>query len=111
MALFSQEKAFDAEAIRDTSLHNGILIFLGEFRLKTIIIENGLNQTVTLQCKGSAHADFSNSFNIGSSFDVSANTDTYQTCDSYFPYMRLTAICSVAPSSGNLSVHFMEYGE
>jgi hypothetical protein len=110
MAKVNQEKTFDAEAIRDTSSHNGATIPLFDFQLKTIIIENGLNQQVTLQCQASAHADFSNSFNVGSSFNVNGTTDTYQTCDSYFPYMRLTAVCSTAPTSGTLTIHFVEYG-
>jgi len=110
MALTGTEKVFDAEEIRDTSTHNGNIVHLGEFRLKTIIIENGLDQQTTFQCQASAHADFSNSFNVGSSFNLSALTDSYQTCDSYFPYMRLTATCSTAPTSGSLTVHFVEYG-
>ena len=111
MALFGQEKAFDAEAIRDTNTHNGVTIYLGEFRLKTIIIENSLNQQVTLQCQASAHSDFSNNFNVGGGMVIAASTNKYETCDSYFPYMRLTATCATAPTSGSLTVYFIEYGE
>lgn len=110
MALVNQEKTMDALEIRDTSSHNGVSIPMYSFQLKTIIIENTLNQGVTLQCQASAHSDFSNSFNVGSSFQVSASTNTYQTCESYFPYMRVTATCSTAPTSGNLTVHFLQYG-
>lgn len=109
MARVNSELAFDAESIRDTNDHNGTIISLYDFQLKTIIIENGLNQIVTFQCQGSAHSDFSNSFDIGSTWDVSASTNTYQTCTSYFPYMRLVATCSTAPTSGSLTVHFVEY--
>ena len=111
MAKVNTEKTFDAEAIRDTNVHNGTIIDNFDFQLKTIIIENGLNQQITLQCQGSAHSDFSNSFDIGSSFNVAANTDTYQTCDSYFPYMRLTAQCGSSPTTGDLTIHFVQYGE
>jgi hypothetical protein len=102
MGKVNTEKTFDALAIRDTNNHNGSQIHLFDFQLKTIIIENGLNQQVTLQCQASAHSDFSNSFNVG--------TNDFQTCESYFPYMRLTAICSTAPTTGSLTVHFVEYG-
>ena len=111
MAKVNTEKTFDALAIRDTSSHNGSILNLFDFQVKTLIIENSLDQQVTLQCQGSAHADFSNSFNIGSAFNVAANTDTYQTCDSFFPYMRMTAICGSSPTTGDLTVHFIEYGE
>jgi len=93
-----------AAAIRDTNALNGDVIFNGDFVVKTLIVENGLNQTVTLQCQGSANADFSNSFNIGASWDVAAATNTYMTCDTYIPYWRVVATCSVAPASGTLSV-------
>jgi hypothetical protein len=100
----NSQNTFTDEAIRDTSTHNGATVYNGDFQIKTIVVENGLNQTVTLQCQASAHSDFSNSFNVGSSFDVSASTNSYQTCDSYFPYWRLTATCSSSPTSGDLTV-------
>ena len=100
----NSQKTFEDEAIRDTSTHNGATVFNGDFQVKTIIVENSLNQTVTFQCQASANSDFSNSFDVGNSWDVSASTNTYQTCDSYFPYMRLTATCDTAPTSGDLTV-------
>lgn len=94
----------NALAIRDTSPHDSDIVFNGDFIIKTLVVENSLNQTVTFQCQGSAHSDFSNSFNIGSSWDVSATTNTYMTCENYFPYWRVTATCATAPSSGTLTV-------
>ena len=100
----NSQNTFTDEAIRDTSSHTGSTVFNGDFQIKTLIIENGLNQQVTLQCQGSAHSDFSNNFNIGSSFNVSASTNTYQTCESYFPYWRITATCGTSPTTGDLTV-------
>lgn len=103
----NQSKTFDALEIRDTNAHNGVTVYNGDFIIKTLIIENGLNQTVTMQCQGSANADFSNSFNIGGEWDVSASTNLPQTCDSYYPYWRLVATCATAPTSGDLTAHVM----
>jgi len=100
----NSQNTFTDEAIRNTSSHNGATVFNGDFVVKTLIIENELNQTVTLQCQASAHEDFSNSFNLGSTFDVSASTNTYQTCESYFPYWRVVAQCGTAPTTGTLTV-------
>jgi len=100
----NSQNTFTAEAIRDTSSHNGAIVFNGDFVIKTLIIENGLNRSVSLQCQASAHEDFSHAFNVGTSFDVSLSTDTFQTCDSYFPYWRLVATCSTAPTTGSLTV-------
>lgn len=101
-------KAIDALAIRDTSPHTCDTVYNGSFIIKTLVVENELNQTVTFQCEGSANADFSNPFNIGSTWDVTATTNTYMTCETYIPYWRITATCSVAPSSGTLSVFVFE---
>lgn len=104
MANKNVDKVFDAEAIRDTNLKTSTTADSQAFILKTIIIENKLDQDVTLQLCASANADFSNSFNVGSSFVVSANTNSYQTTESYFPYMKVTAQCSTAPTTGDLTV-------
>ena len=98
---------FDGEEIRDTSDHASTLLNLegyGGVALKTIIIENQLDQPVTLQCKASGHDDFSRSFDVGSSFEVAANTNTCQTCESFFLYFKMVATCASAPTSGDLTV-------
>jgi hypothetical protein len=104
----NQARPIDALAIRDTVAHNSSVVFNGDFIIKTLVVENGLNQTVTFQCQGSANSDFSNPFNIGSTFDVAATTNTYMTCETYIPYWRITATCSVAPASGTLNVIIFE---
>lgn len=100
----NQQLAFEAEEIRDTDAHNSDVVFNGDFTIKTLIIENGLNQTVTFQCQGSAHEDFSNPFNIGTTWDVSASTNIYQSCSTYIPYWRVVAQCGSSPSTGSLTV-------
>jgi len=101
------EKTFDELEIRDTNDHNGDTVFNGSFVVKTIIIENSLNQAVTFQCQASMHADFSNNFDVGTEWDVAGSTNDYQTCESYFPYWRLIASCASAPSSGDVTVHVL----
>jgi len=100
----NSQNTFTDEAIRDTSSHNGDMVFNGDFVVKTLIIENGLNQIVAIQCQASANSDFSNYFNVGSSFDVPASTNTYQTCESYFPYWRVVATCASSPTTGTLTI-------
>jgi hypothetical protein len=103
MSQIREDKAFDAEAIRNTSLYTSPIIDNVGFAIKTLIIENGLNQDVTFTCEGSARSDFSQYFTIAS-FPHTATTVGYQTCDSYIPYWRLKAQCASAPSSGTLTV-------
>ena len=97
-------KAIDELEIRDTSDHTSSIVFNGEFIIKTLIVENGLNQDVTFQCEGSSDEAFTNSFLIGSTWDVTANTNSFQTCDTYIPYWRIVATCASAPTTGNLTV-------
>ena len=104
------EKTLDDLEIRDTNNHNGSVVFNGQFAVKTIIIENGLNQQVTLQCQACSCADFSHPFNVGSSWNVSASTDAYQTCDSYFPYSRIIATCASSPTTGSLTAFIIGVG-
>jgi hypothetical protein len=110
MAKVNTEKTFDAEAIRDTSVHNGAGFYLYDFQLKTIIYHNHLDQQVTLQVQASATGS-SDWFNVGNSFNVSSSSDGYQTIDAYFPYIRVTAQCGTAPTSGDLTVYLIQYGE
>ena len=98
-----QDQVFTAEAIRDTSSKTSDESATGEFTAETIIIENGLDQQVTLQLQGCRQGG-STWFNVGSSFNVPASTDDYETVTDYFPCYRLTAICSTAPTSGDLDV-------
>ena len=83
------EMTFNAEAIRDTNAHNGTVVFNGDYTVKTLIIENSLNQAVTLQCQ------------------ASSGSDGYQTCESYFPYWRIVAQCGTSPTSGTLTIHLL----
>ena len=103
----NKDKAFDALAIRDTSDHTSVEIDNGGFIIKTLIIENSLNQTVSFQCQGSAEASFSNPFNIGTAWEVTANTNTFQTCDSYIPFWRIVATAASSPTTGALTVFVM----
>jgi len=97
-------KTFDALEIRDTSAHTSDVVFNGEFIIKTLIIENGLNQDVTFQCQGSSDEAFTNMFLIGGEWDVIGTTNTFQTCDTYIPYWRVVATCGTAPTTGSLTV-------
>ena len=108
MSIEYEVMGFENEEIRDTSVHWSVLMDNRGFQLKTVIIENDLNQAVTFECWASRHADFSHSFIVGSSFDITADTDDYQTCDSYFPFMKVKATCSTAPTTGFLNVAFEE---
>ena len=99
---------FEALAIRSTSAQNSASSTNRGYRVKTVIVANGLNQTVTIQCQGSR--DNTNWLNIGTTWDVAASTSIYQSCDTYFPYMRAIATCSVAPASGTLSMWIEKVG-
>ena len=100
----NQDRVYDNEEITNTSDHTSSQVYNGEFVIKTLIIENELNQTATFQCQGSANADFSNPFDIGSTWDVEANSNIFQSCDTYIPYWRVIVSCATAPTTGDLTV-------
>jgi len=101
-----EDKIFDALAIRDTSNHDSEKSNSGEFTAKVIIIENGLNQTVTFQLQGSR--DGTVWLDIGATFDVAASTNQYETVGTYFPGYRLQAICVTAPTTGTLDTYIIK---
>jgi hypothetical protein len=104
----TESAVFSALAIRDTSPHNGSSTQNFGYRVKTIIVDNSLNQAVTFQCQGSR--DGTSWINIGATWDVAASTVIYQTCETYFPYMRAIATCAVAPASGTVSLWLEKVG-
>jgi len=53
MANYDEDKIFDALAIRSTSPQISGISASGEFAAKTIFIENGLNQSCSIQLQGS----------------------------------------------------------
>ena len=102
MAYQDVDKIFTAEAIRDTSSHNSVSSKSGEFMAKTIVVENGLNQQATFQLQGST--DESTWYDIGSTFNVAASSNDFQTVETYFPFYRVVASCGTSPTSGVLDV-------
>jgi hypothetical protein len=102
MANFGEDKVFDALEIRDTSDHNSVISYIGEFTAETIFVCNGLDQEVTLQLQGSR--DKSVWVDVGVPVAVTANTDDYDTVTDFFPYYRIQATCSTSPTSGQLDV-------
>jgi hypothetical protein len=102
MPKFIEDTMFDGQSIRDTSAHTSPTISSSELPVKTLIYNNTLDQTVTLQLQASR--DQVNFFNVGSSFDVASNVWGYQTCDTFFPYGRIIAQCGTAPTTGTVSV-------
>lgn len=105
MANYDEDKVFDALAIRNTTTQDSSSSMSGEFNAKTIIVENGLNQEVSIQLQGSRNGTW---FSIGSPFAVSASTNLYQTVSDYFPKYRLQATCAVAPASGTLTAYILK---
>ena len=103
MASMDQDCVFVNEAIRDTSAHNSLVSFSGEFIAKTIIVKNSLNQIATMQLQGS-DAGASTWLDIGAPSAVAASTNIYLTVSDFFPNFRVVATCAIAPSSGNLNV-------
>ena len=110
MPQYDTDKTFNALAIRDTALKTSTSSDHKQFTPKTIAVCNKLNQQVTFQLQGSFDNSFAEVFNIGATFNVAANTNGWQNASVYFPYLRLTAQCSTAPTTGTLTVFVIGVG-
>lgn len=106
---YKESVVFDAVAIRDTAVYTSAVIDAEGYQNKTLVVENTLNQELTLTCEGSARADFSVYFTIAS-FPHSANTIGFQTCASYIPFWRMKAQAAVAPTTGSLTIFLERLG-
>ena len=102
---FDQDKVMTALAIRDTSNHNTGIADLRNFTPKTIIVQNGLNQQVTITAQGDQETGFGKPVTIGSSFNIAATTNGYQTLDDFFPFLRLVVACTTAPTTGDITIY------
>ena len=106
MAYQDIDSIFTALQIRNTSLQTSSIAISGEYIAKTILLDNGHNQIVTLQLQGSDNQ--TDWFDVGAAIDIPATTKTYETLTDFFPYYRATAQCSVAPASGDLDVRIIK---
>ncbi len=95
----TEDQIFTAKEIRVTTAVYSDVSISGSYKAKTIFIENGLNQQVTFQLQASRNSVW---IDVGSTFDVAATTNTFQTVETYFPKYKLKATCSTAPTSGDL---------
>jgi hypothetical protein len=89
-------------AIRDTADHNSDVSDMGEFNAETLIVLNGLNQSVDVQLQGSI--DATTWLDVGNPFSVGITTNDYATVTDYFPCYRVVASCETAPTTGNLDI-------
>jgi len=96
-----EDEVFANEAIRDTANHNSKESGSGPKTAKTVFVENGLNQQVTFQLQGARNSTW---IDVGSTWNQAANSNGYKTVSDYFPKFRVQASCTVAPTTGGLSV-------
>jgi glutamate synthase domain-containing protein 3 len=109
MAEFDCNKLFEDEAIRDTNLKTSIVDDSRAYAAETIAVRNGLNETVTVQLQGSATADFTDVFNVGTTFTVAATTNDYETVTAKFLFYRVTAqSVTTAPTTGDLTIYIIK---
>jgi len=101
-----EDKIENNNQIRDTAEYTSTVSDNRGYVPKTIIIENGLDQQVSVQCEGSRDSSFTKPLLIGSAFNVAATSDDYKTVSDYFPYFRTKTTASVAPTTGGLTAYF-----
>jgi len=95
---------FLGEEIRDTATHNSLVAETGFYPWSrvAITIENGLNQGVSIVVQGANDGEFTNPYTIVSAFTVTAGGTRVVILNNAYRFVRLTATCSAAPTSGSL---------
>ena len=110
MSIANENKIIDALSIRDTSGHDSVVDESKGYIPKSLVVQNNLNQQVSCLLEGDIDESFSNPM-IVNTFVVAANTDDYDVLTDYLPFFRVTATCSVAPTTGALTVYIAKVGD
>ena len=83
------------------------------YGLVTIYVINSLDQTVTVQIKGNRIESTEYSSSVGASFTVASNSVDFRTLiasqSGVLPYIYVEVSCSIAPTSGNVTVYLIRY--
>jgi hypothetical protein len=108
MAVADIDQVFIDEAIRVNTVVNSSVADTGEFSAQTVVVYNDLDENVDIQLQGSL--DATNWLDIGNVFTVTTLTKDYDTVTDYFPCYRVTAKCTVAPTTGDLNVWILKAG-
>jgi len=87
--------------IRDTNAHDSKVRKLWTEKGAVIYVKNTLNQAVTIQVKARTE---NNEFNVGNPFTIEAGAKHYETFTEVHSFILATAQCSVAPTSGTLTI-------
>ena len=110
----NEDVLFSALAITDTTAHDSNASVTIYAQQKTILVVNGLNQSVSIQAQWSR--DGSSWYNLGTAQSVTAGaaaeigTSTISALGDYLPMLRVTATCATAPTSGSLSAWLERLG-
>jgi hypothetical protein len=80
-------------------------------KIISIFVDNGLNQSVTVQLKANREGAYAKSVNVGSAFTVNASgqdsrTLTPDSCG-WLPYITVEVSCATAPTSGTLDIYLV----
>lgn len=111
MAKTQETLVFDEEEIRNTDKIMSSTSSNEYMTVKTLIIESSLDQALTAQCWGSRHSDMSKKFKVGGEWSIPADTNAYQTCDSYIPYWAIEVWAGTSPTTGSLTVDVIKVEE
>lgn len=99
---------FSSLAITDTAVHSSGSVDARGYATKALLIQNGLNQAVSIQIQVSSTGSAPWT-NVGTAQSVAAGTnppigpDTVAALGQAYPYYQVAATCAVAPTTGTLS--------
>jgi len=107
-----EENIIEKLEIRDIKTHISEIADISVFNVVTCLINNELDQPVTVQVKGNITPTTINACNIGDPVTVNAkdvdsiNLSIYTNV--WLPYIFVEVSCSVAPTSGALHVKLLK---
>ncbi len=107
---YSEKQVFTDQAITDIVSHNSLIFDSVRYKAISFYVANTLDQDTTIQVRANRSNSTTGSVTVGSSFSVAATTGieartVWVSNDGWLPYYYITAICTVAPTSGSLNCY------
>lgn len=107
---YSDKQCFTDQAITDVVSHNSLIFDSVRYKIITFYIANTLDQDITIQVRANRSNSTTGSVTVGSTFTVAATTGieartVWVNNDGWLPYYYITAIATVAPTSGSLNCY------
>lgn len=105
--LHNEMQMVTAGAIRDITERFSAVCDCKRSGNKTVVIHNGLNQSIDIKVQGCIDGNFNNVLEMEPLETIALSSDDYITISDYMPNVRVSYQCSTAPTTGTIDIYMV----